>query len=92
MHKHNFGQTLKNTKCCGYLEYKIKFIEIQLTLFCMQTLYQCKFDVEKFTGSEDRAQKRLILQFLKDCDHDNEVTLKTRSKSPKSYQLFILPQ
>ena len=55
-------------------------------------MYQCKFGVEKFTGSEDRAQKRLIYNFFKDGDHDNEVTLKTRFKSPKSYQLFILPQ
>ena len=72
-------------------------IEILLTLVCLQTMYQtatmyqCKFGGEKSTGSEDRAQKGLILQFFKDDDLANEVTLKTRSKPPKSYQLFILP-
>ena len=55
-------------------------------------MYQCKFGVEKFTGSEDVAQKWLILQFFKDGDHDdNEVTLKTRSKSPNHIN-SILPQ
>ena len=51
-------------------------------------MYQCKFGEENPTGSEDKAQKRLIL-VLKDGDLDNEVTLKTMLKS---YQLFILPQ
>ena len=43
-----------------------------------------KFGGEKFTCSEDRAQKRLTLQFFKDDDRENEVTLKVRSRSPKS--------
>ena len=35
---------------------------------------------------KDRAHKRLILQgFFNDSDLDNEMTLRTRSKSPKSY-------
>ena len=56
-------------------------------------MYQCKFDVEKFTGSENRLSSgKADLQFFKDGDHENEVTLKTRSKSSKSYQLYILPQ
>ena len=55
-------------------------------------MYQCMLGVEKITGSEDKAQKRLILQFFKDGDLDIEVTLKTRSKLLISYQLFILPQ
>ena len=36
-------------------------------------MYLCKFDGEQSTGSEDRAQKRLIL--LEDFK-ENEVTLK----------------
>ena len=44
-------------------------------------MYQCKFGVEKFTGSVDRAQK-IDLQFFNDGEHKTEVTLKTRSKSP----------
>ena len=27
MHKHNFGQTLKLQKCCGYLEYEVNVIK-----------------------------------------------------------------
>ena len=49
-------------------------------------MYLCKFGAEKTFGSEDRAQKRLNLQFFKN-DNLNEVTLKVRSRSPKSYQL-----
>ena len=52
-------------------------------------MYPCKFGGENSTDSEDRAQKRLILQFFKDGDIENEVTLKIRSRSQKSYQLFI---
>ena len=63
-----------------------------LTLFCLQIMYLCKFGGKKSTGSKDRAQKRLILQFFKDGDLENKVTLKIRSRSPKSCQLFILPQ
>ena len=51
-----FGSNFENTKCCGYCEYKLKVIK---------TMYLCKFGVEKPTGSEDRAQKRLNLQFLR---------------------------
>ena len=47
---------------------------------------QCKIGEEKITGSEDTAQK--ILRMVR--NYDNEVTLKTRSRSSKSYQLFIL--
>ena len=37
-------------------------------------------------------RKGWIYIFFKDDDLKNEVTLKVRSRSPKSYQLFILPQ
>ena len=47
---------------------------------------KCKFDGENPTGSGERAQKRLFIQFLR------MVTVKTRSVSPKSCQLFILRQ
>ena len=67
-------------------------MKILLTLFCLQTMYLCKFGGENPTGSEDRAQKRLILQIFGDGDLENKMTLKIRSKSPKSYQLIILPQ
>ena len=65
--ENHVGQT-EITKCCGYCEYKVKVIKIQSTLFCIQTMYLCKFGAEKPTGSEDRAQKRLNLQFFKDED------------------------
>ena len=61
-------------------------------------MYLCKFGGENPTGSEDRAQKRLILPllffffFFEDDDLENEVNLKIRSRSPKSYQLLIVPQ
>ena len=48
-------------------------------------MYLCMFGRENPTGSEDRAQKRLILQFFNDGDLENEVTLKIRSTSPKSF-------
>ena len=50
-----------------------KVIKLLLTLFCLQTMYLCKFDEEKNTGSADKTQKRLILQvfFFKDGDHEN---------------------
>ena len=41
-------------------------------------MYLHKFDGERPTGSEHRAQKRLNLQFFKDDDLENEVTLKVR--------------
>ena len=44
-------------------------------------MYLCKFGGEKPTGLEDRAQKR---QFFEDGDLENEITMKIRSKSPKS--------
>ena len=50
-------------------------------------MFLCKFGGENPTGSQDRAQKRLILLFFKDGDLENEVSLKIGSKSLKSYQL-----
>ena len=45
-------------------------------------------------GSEDRAQKKadFYQKKLKNGDLENKLTLKIRSMSPKSYQLFILSQ
>ena len=60
MHKHNFGQTLKIQSAVVTLNIRSR----SLTLFYLQTMFQCKFGEEKITGSEDRAQKRLILQFV----------------------------
>ena len=92
MHKHNFGQTLKLQSAVVTVNIRSWILKILFTLFCLQTMYLCKFGGENPTGSEDRAQKRLNLQFFKDDDLENEMTLKFRSRSPKSYQLFILPQ
>ena len=50
-------------------------MKILLTIFCLQTMYLCKFGGNPPTGSEDRTQKRQILQFLKDGDFENYVTL-----------------
>ena len=55
-------------------------------------MYLCKYGAETPTGSEDRAQKRLNLQFSEDDGLETEVTLKVRPRSPKSNQFFILPQ
>ena len=41
-------------------------------------MYLCKFCRETPTGSEDGAQKRLILQFFKDKDLEIEMTLKIK--------------
>ena len=38
-------------------------IKIQLTLFGLQIMYLRMFGAENPTGSEDRAQERLYLQF-----------------------------
>ena len=76
MHKHNFGQTLK----------------LQSAVITLNIRSRSSFGGENSTGSEDRAQKRLILQFFNDGGLKNEVTLKIRSRSAKPYQLFILPQ
>ena len=54
-------------------------------------MYLWKFGAEKLTGLEDKAQKRLNLVF-KGWWPWNEVTLEIKSRSPKSYQLCILPQ
>ena len=39
-------------------------------------MYLCKFGAEKATGSEERAQKRLNLQFFKDDDFEMRWTWK----------------
>ena len=67
-----FWSKFEITKCCGDLEHKVKVIKIQLTLFCLYTMYLCKFGGNPPTGSEDTAQKRLIFTvFLKDGDLEN---------------------
>ena len=57
MHIHNFGQTLN-----------VVTVNIRSRLLKSNELFsvskQCKFGAEKPTGSEDRAQKRVNLQFL----------------------------
>ena len=90
MRRHNLRQTLNIQSAVVTLN--IRSRASKANNFCLQTMNQCKFGVGKFTCSEDRAQKRNILQFFMESDHDNVMTLKTRLKSPISYQLFILPQ
>ena len=67
--------------CCGYLGYTVKVIKIYLILFWLQTMYLFKFGGENPTGSEEKAQKRLILPFFKDIEN--------QSISPKSCQSKI---
>ena len=56
-------------------------------------MYLCKFSAEKPTGSEERAKKRLNLLFFKDDDLEMRWhPWQVRSRSPKSYQLYILSQ
>ena len=87
MHKHNFGQTLK----------------IQSAVVTLNILGQCHQNlINSFLSANNVSMQvwcRKIHWFRRQSSekadftyHDNEVTLKTRSKSPKSYQLFILPQ
>ena len=51
---------LEITKCCGYLGYKVKVIN-----FLTPNNVSMQIWWRKPTGSEERAQKRLILQFLR---------------------------
>ena len=56
-------------------------------------MYLCKFSGEKPTGSFRRQSSEkadFTGVFFKDGDLGNEVTLKFRSMTTKSYQLFIL--
>ena len=46
--KTQFMSNYEYTKCCGYLEYKLRVIEFNH--FSLQTMYQCKFGVGTFTG------------------------------------------
>ena len=62
MHKPNF----EITKCCGY--------KVLINSFLSQKINLCKFGTENHTGSEDRAQKMLNLQFFKDDDLEMRVT------------------
>ena len=63
MHKHNFGQTLKIQSAVVTLNAYGQGHRNLIYSFCLQTMYQCKFGVVKFTGSEDKTQKRLICSF-----------------------------
>ena len=55
MHKHNFGKNLKLQSIVVILN--VNVIKIS---FLSPTMYLCKFGGNSPTGSEDRAQKRLI--------------------------------
>ena len=68
-----------------------------------QTQFWSNFEITKCCGYlEYQGHRKLInsllfpshvsMQVFKDSNLDNEATLKTRSKPPKSYQVFILPQ
>ena len=43
-----FWSNFEFTKCCGYLEYKVKVIKISVSKQC---IYRCKFGGENLTGS-----------------------------------------
>ena len=47
-------------------------------------MYLCKAGGETPTCSDDRVQTHLLLQFFKADDLENEMTLKVKSRSPKS--------
>ena len=66
MHKHNnSGQTLKLQSVVVTLAMYIRWsYSSKLTLFRLKTMYRWKFGGDPPTGSEDRAQKRLIVQFF----------------------------
>ena len=62
MHKHNFGQTLKSQSAVVTVNIRSRSLKSNLQT---NNMYLCKFGAEKTFGSEDRAQKRLNLQFFK---------------------------
>ena len=89
MQQHNFGQTLKIQSAVATLNIRSRSSNLVNSFVCKQCI-NASLVQKTFTVSEDSSEKA-DLQFFKDGDRDNEVTL-TRSKSSKSYQLLILPQ
>ena len=67
MHKHNFGQTLKLQSAVVTVNIRSRPLKSNYFLSKNNVSMQvwCK---KNPTGSEDRAQKRLNLQFFKDDD------------------------
>ena len=63
MHKHNFGQTLALQSAVVRANIRSKLLKL-INSFCLQTMSLCKFGAANHTGSEDRAQKMLNLQFF----------------------------
>ena len=55
-------------------------------------MYLCTFGGEKNPLVQKTDSEKADFTVFKDGDLENEVTLKIRSRSPKLYQLFILPQ
>ena len=88
MHKHNFGQTLKLQSAVATIDIRSRS---SIHSFLTPSMFLCKFGGENPTGSEARAQKRLIL-LGGGGGGLRMITLKTRSVSLKSCQLFILRQ
>ena len=65
MHKHNFCQTLKLQSSVGTVNIRSRSLKSN-SLFSASKQITCIYAslVQKKIGSEDRAQKRLNLQFL----------------------------
>ena len=58
---------------CGYHDYKVKVIKIKFTLFCLQTMYLCKFG-QNPSMVQILAQGNLILDISECCcDLENKI-------------------
>ena len=85
-----FWSNFEITKCCGYLEYQGHRKLINSLLFPSHVSMQVCW--RKPHWFRRQRSENADFTVFKDSNLDNEATLKTRSKPPKSYQLFILPQ
>ena len=70
--------------CYCDLENKVKVTKILSTIFPLPTVCLCKFSQNPPSDSEVRVRQRLFFSLY------TMVTLRIRSKSPKSNKLFLV--
>ena len=68
MHKHNVGQILKLQSAVVTMNRRSMSLKSNSLFSFFKTMYLCTFGAENPTGLEDRAKKRLNLQFFNDDD------------------------
>ena len=94
MHKNNFGQTLNLQSAVVTLNIR-SWSSKSNELFSVskQCIYNASLmEKNPLVQNTELRKGRIYRVFFKDDEHENEVTLKVRSKSPNSYQHFILSQ